>query len=680
MELQSEMKNLKGIGPKKQAAFDKLKIHSVEDLLFFYPREYEDRSNLKSINTLEAGETALIKGKIQLLLKGKPTFGKKQTLRVLVEDATGAIEVVFFRRAYLVKTLYPGKEYVFYGKVQLHNERLQMIQPEFHIYEGAEENRILPVYPLAFSLKQNELRKWQTIASPLIQQLKEYLPEETLERNRLCNISYALANIHFPETHQKCKEAKFRFIFEELLLLQIGLMLSKNRLTSLQEGICFSSNIDTNEFTEKLPYPLTSAQKRVISEINEDMESKKVMNRLVQGDVGSGKTAVAAAAIFKAVKSGFQAAMMAPTELLAKQHYEGLKREFEPFDIAVGFLSGSLTAKEKKQVLLNLESGKIRLLVGTHAVIQKTVVFNKLGLVITDEQHRFGVSQRNLLIEKGQSPDVLVMTATPIPRTLAIILYGDLDASIIDEMPNGRLPILTKALLPSERESAYAFVRNEIQKGRQGYVVAPLIEDSEFIESKSAVGVFEELRIKFPQFQVALLHGGMKQGEKDAVMEDFYNHKIDLLVATVVIEVGINVPNATVMIIENAERFGLAQLHQLRGRVGRGKQQSYCLLVSEQKSSFAKERAQIMAKTNDGFFIAEKDLQLRGPGEFFGMRQHGMPELKLADLGKHIKILKKVKEESMLLLEEDPLLISDSKKALRNKIEKMFENVGNISI
>lgn len=680
MELQSEIKSLKGIGPKKYAALQKLNIHYVEDLLLFYPRDYEDRRNIKSINTLQEGENAVIRGKIQLIIKGRRTYGKKQTLRVLVEDASGTIEIVFFQMIYLEKTLLRNQEYIFFGKVTVQNGRLQMIQPDFHIFEGKAENQILPIYPLTLGLTQKELRKWQMIIKPLISKLEDPFSEDILNRNRLCSLTYAITNIHFPQTPQKLKEAKFRLVFEELLLLQTGLMLTKNRLTKLQDGISFSKEVNIADFTKSFPYSLTKAQMRVISEINDDMESQKVMNRLVQGDVGSGKTAVAAAAIFKAVKSGFQAAMMAPTELLAKQHYEGLKEQFEPFNIKVGFLSGSLTTKQKKQVLLDLENGSIHLLVGTHALIQKKVNFYKLGLVVTDEQHRFGVNQRTLLTEKGLHPDVLVMTATPIPRTLAIILYGDLDCSVIDEMPPGRKPIVTKALSLSQRDQAYAFLISEIKKGRQAYVVAPLIEESESLECRSAVYAFEEFQKNYPQFRVGLIHGEMKQAEKDEVMQCFYENKIDVLFATVVIEVGINVPNATVMLIENAERFGLAQLHQLRGRVGRGGEQSFCLLISDQKSLLAKERAKIMAHSNDGFYIAEEDLKLRGPGEFFGMRQHGIPELKLADLGKHIKILKEVKKESMLILEEDPFLRNSENKILRNKIEKMFENVEKISI
>jgi len=680
MELQSEIKNLKGIGPKKQAALKKIGVLSIEDLLFLYPRDYEDRRNLKSIDLLKEGENAVICAKIQLIIKSRRNFGKKQTLRILVEDSTGAIEIVFFQMGYLEKTLRREQKYIFFGKIASRNGRLQMIQPDFHIFEGKTESQILPIYPLTLGLTQKELRKWQAAIKPLIPQLNEFLPEKIIKKNRLCSFIYAMVNIHFPQSPQKLKEAKFRLVFNELFLLQTGLMLTKNCLTKQQKGISFSDQVNVSDFIKSFPYSLTKAQLRVVSEINKDMESSHVMNRLVQGDVGSGKTAVAAVAIFKAVKSGFQVAMMAPTELLAKQHYEGLNEQFNAFNVKVGFLSGSLTEKQKKQVLFELEQGNIQLLIGTHALIQKRVVFKNLGLVITDEQHRFGVNQRTLLTEKGQHPDVLVMTATPIPRTLAIILYGDLDYSVIDEMPPGRKSIETKALSPMQREQAYTFLIAEIKQGRQAYVVAPLIEESEAMECQSAVSAFEEFQIKYPQIRAGLLYGTMKQSEKDKIMQAFYERELDILFATVVIEVGINVPNATVMLIENAERFGLAQLHQLRGRVGRGTEQSYCLLIADQKNELAKERAKIMARSNDGFFIAEEDLKLRGPGEFFGMRQHGIPELKIADLGKHIRILETVKKESISILEYDPFLKEPDHTLLRMKIEKMFENVENIGI
>lgn len=680
MSLQDKVTSIKGIGPTKSVALDKLKIDTIEDFLFFYPRDYEDRREMRKILTLRDGETALVKGKLILIVKGRFRFPGKQTLKLLVQDETGSMEVVFFHAGYLEKSLKKNEEYVFYGKVSESMGKIQMLHPDVTKYEEGQEQSILPIYPLTSGISQGELRKWEKEALKSLPELEEYLPEETLERNRLCDIQYAIGNVHFPSDRKKLLESKFRLIFEELLFLQTGLLAIRNKMTSERRGTRFSNDVRIEEFTGSLPYALTGAQTRVLSEINADMESDKVMNRLVQGDVGSGKTIVAAGAMYKAVKSGFQAVMMAPTELLARQHFDGLTETFSPYGIRVGFLSGSIPAKEKKEVLLQIENGDLDIIIGTHAVIQPSVIFSNLGLVITDEQHRFGVNQRAILSQKGENPDVLVMTATPIPRTLAVILYGDLDISIIDEMPPGRQQIITRAVKADGREASYEFVRREVKKGRQAYVVAPLIEDSENLDAKSALGLYDELKDRFSEFSVAFLHGGMKQADKDRIMQNFNSGEIQILISTVVIEVGINVPNATIMLIENAERFGLAQLHQLRGRVGRGEEQSYCILISEGGSSIAEERASIMKSTNDGFLIAEKDLELRGPGEFFGMRQHGVPELKLADLVKHIKILNTVREEAERILSEDRLLVDQQFVKFKEKIDKMFKNTESLYI
>lgn len=680
MELGDKVTAIKGIGPRKSAALNKLNIEHIDDFLFYFPRDYEDRREMRNIASLRDGDTALVKGRLILIVKGRARIARKQTLKLLVQDETGAMEVVFFHAGFLEKTLKQNEEYILYGKVSVNMGKIQMLHPDMTKYEPAQEQTILPVYPLTSGISQGDLRKWEKEALKLLPDIKEYLPEKTMERNRLCGIHYAIENIHFPTDGQKLKVSKYRLIFEELLLLQTGLLAIRNKMTTKELGIPFSSQISMEEFTSELPYLLTGAQTRVLAEINSDMESTKVMNRLVQGDVGSGKTIVAAAAMYKAVKSGFQAVMMAPTELLARQHFEGLKIEFSKYDMKLGFLSGSISAKEKKATLEQIETGALDLVIGTHAIIQPNVNFSNLGLVITDEQHRFGVNQREILSKKGQNPDILVMTATPIPRTLAVILYGDLDISIIDEMPPGRQQIITRTVKASGRESSYEFVRREANKGRQAYIVAPLIEDSENLDAKSAMGLFDELKERFHEFHVAFLHGAMKQADKDRIMEEFNAGKIQILISTVVIEVGINVPNATVMLIENAERFGLAQLHQLRGRVGRGKEQSYCILVSDGGSTVAQARAEIMKSTNDGFLIAEKDLELRGPGEFFGMRQHGVPELKLADLVKHIKILHIVREEAGKILEEDSILADKENAAFKNKIDKMFKNAENLNI
>lgn len=673
LELLDNIKKMPGVGPKKAEALERLNVHYIEDFLFLYPRSYEDRRTVKQIGALWNEEAALVKAQVVLIVKGGG-FGRKRTLKLLVQDDSGSMEVLFFNGAYLERAFKQGEYYSFFGKAIVKNGKTQMMHPDFERWADGEE-RILPVYPLVRGLSQKDLRKWTAGALKSVDLMNEYLPSETLERNRLCGLRYALVNIHYPTDPQKVKEARFRFVFDELLLLQTGLFLIRNKLRADKNGIPFSKEIKTEEFTDSFPYPLTGAQKRVLAEISADMESDEVMSRLVQGDVGSGKTAVAAAALYKAVKSGYQGVLMAPTEILARQHYIGLTEQFEPFGIRVGFLAGSLPAKEKKLVLQRLADGEVDVLIGTHAVIQENVVFAKLGLVITDEQHRFGVEQRNILTGKGENPDVLVMTATPIPRTLAMTLYGDLDISIIDEMPPGRQQIITRTTDGSGRASAYEFVLRQVQQGRQAYVVAPLIEESEEVSAKSAEGLFEELSAQFPNQTVALLHGAMKQKEKDRIMEEFYDGRISILVSTVVIEVGINVPNATVILIENAERFGLAQLHQLRGRVGRGSEQSYCILITEGKTEVSKQRADIMKQSNDGFVIAEKDLELRGPGEFFGMRQHGIPELRIADLVKHIKILQKVKEESKIILENDPTLQEKKNELLRKKIEKTFGNV-----
>lgn len=680
MNLQNKVTAIKGIGPKKTDALNKLNIESIEDFLFFFPRDYEDRRELRKIISLRDGDTALVKGKLILLVKGRGRIPRKQTLKLLIQDDTGAMEVVFFHAGFLEKTLKQNEEYILYGKVSVNMGKIQMLHPDISKYDSGQDQAILPVYPLTGGISQGEMRKWQKGAMEYLPELEEYLPETALERNRLCGIQYAIENIHYPTDRKRLMEAKYRLIFEELLFLQTGLLAIKHKMSSKKQGIRFSAAVQTDEFTSSLPYSLTGAQNRVLSEINADMEDSKVMNRLVQGDVGSGKTIIAAAAMYKAVKSGFQAVLMAPTELLARQHFDGLKVMFSQFGVKTGFLSGSISQKEKKEILEKIESGDLDIIIGTHAVIQPSVRYLNLGLVITDEQHRFGVNQRAVLSQKGENPDVLVMTATPIPRTLAVILYGDLDISIIDEMPPGRQQIITRAVKEEGREASYEFVRREVKKGRQAYVVAPLIEDSENLDARSALGLYDELKERFREFSVAFLHGAMKQADKDRIMQEFNEGEIQILISTVVIEVGINVPNATIMLVENAERFGLAQLHQLRGRVGRGEEQSYCILISESGSDVAQERAEIMKSTNDGFLIAEKDLELRGPGEFFGMRQHGVPELKLADLAKHIKILNTVREEAERILKEDELLAGKEYIKLKSKIDKMFKNTESLNI
>lgn len=670
MELHDSISSIKGIGPKKAEALSKLNIKTLEDLIYFFPRDYEDRRCVKNISQLEEDETAVVRARVTLVVNDRYRRGSKRLIRLLVTDDTGSLEVVFFNAGYLAKSFNAGDEYVFYGKVSANFGKMQMVHPDFSRDDSV--SGILPVYPLTKGITQREMRIWQKSAEALYCRAEEILSPGTIENNRLCSIEYALRNVHFPEEKQKLLEGKYRLVFDELLVMQTGLLAAGTNSREGRNGIAFSAEVSVQDYIDSLPYPLTGAQSRCVDEIIADLESGKVMNRLVQGDVGSGKTAVAEIAMYKAVKCGYQAVLMAPTEILAKQHYEGLKKSFAAHGIEVGFLSGTMKAAEKRENLRMLEDGTIQILIGTHAIIQPEVRFSRLGLVITDEQHRFGVKQRISLKEKGENPNVLVMTATPIPRTLAVILYGDLDVSVIDELPPGRQKIRTRSLTADQRSRCYDFVEKQLQQGRQAYVVTPLIEDSEVLDVKSAQQVTEELSQRFRRYKVALIHGGMKQSEKDSIMELFYRGEIDVLVATVVIEVGINVPNATVIVIENAERFGLAQLHQLRGRVGRGSFSSYCFLIRDGNSEIAKKRCEIMEASSDGFYIAEEDLKLRGPGEIFGTRQHGLPDLNIADLARHISILNVAKNEAKIIIENDPQLKKTENQPLRRRVIRLF--------
>ena len=665
MKLQDKVGKIKGVGDKKATLLKNLKIETVEDLLRFFPRRYEDRRNITTIMEAPEDKEVLVCGKVISKKQAPNLYGRKSPLRLTVQDNSANLEVVFFNSRYISGLFESGKEYTFYGKINIKSGRRQMVHPEFHKKGEKDDVRgIFPIYPLTEGLTQQTLRKLQREAVTAADQVEEWLPESILKKYNLCSPSYAIRMMHFPEDERQIREARYRMIFEELLILETGLLYIKQGRNKAEQGISIDLNISVTDFTDKLPFRLTSGQQRVWQEIQKDMASGLPTNRLVQGDVGSGKTAVAELAMYKTVKAGFQAAMMAPTELLAKQHFASLSRDFEPFGVKVDLLCSSMKAKEKEQVLKRLEAGETDIIVGTHAIIQPSVIFKSLGLVITDEQHRFGVNQRTLLAEKGNNPNILVMTATPIPRTLAVILYGDLDISVIDTMPEGRRPIRTFLRDDKARDKIYDFVEGQIREVRQCYVVAPLIEESQAMDLKSAQELYEEISSKHPNIKVGLVHGAMKQEEKDGVMEAFASGEIDLLVSTVVIEVGINVPN----------RMGLAQLYQIRGRVGRGKHQSYCILVCGHESQVANQRNEIMVNTEDGFIIAEEDLKLRGPGEIFGTRQHGLPELNISDLVRHADILERVKEVASDILEEDPELLKN--KALRKQVKKMFgENI-----
>ena len=652
--LYSPVTDVKGVGPKKAEAFLRLGIENLSDVLELYPREYEDLRNRKRIFELTDGEKAVVTARVLNASLGRG-FGRKRTLHVLTEDDTGRMEVLFFNGTYLLPQFKAGNLFRFYGKVKIEYGRTTMFHPSYSHADADAEDGILPVYPLTRGLTQKDVRLLSAAALEHLDELKETLPEAAVVSARLCGRDYAYRNIHYPEGDDGFRAARYRLVYEELFCLDAALALSRTRGGRGRKGRSFDIS-SSKEFTDSLPYKLTGAQSRALSEILSDMKSDKAMNRLVQGDVGSGKTAVACAAMFVALKNGSQSAFMAPTDILARQHFETLKKLFRGFGTHIELLTSSMPSAEKRRVLKGLADGSVDIAVGTHALISDNVVYKDLGLVITDEQHRFGVSQRESLSAKGTDPDVLVMTATPIPRTLAVVLYADLDISIIDELPPGRVPIETTRYDASGRNKAYALLEKEVRSGRQAYVVAPFIEDSEALDAYSAEGLFEEVKSRFPDLKCGLLHSRMTQQEKDAVMEAFYSGQLQILVSTVVIEVGIDVPNATVMLIENSERFGLAQMHQLRGRVGRGEHKSYCLIITDSESETAVERAEIMCSTSDGFVIANKDLEIRGPGEFFGYRQHGLPQLRLADPVKHGAVAAQALKDVKEMLSEDPSL------------------------
>lgn len=681
--LNKEIQFVKGIGPKRADKLNKLEIFTLKDLIYYFPRQYEDRSNIKKISRLENDEKVSIKGIITRIDTYSPKKGMNIT-KIDVRDESGYIRLTFFNQEYITKVFKSGDSILAYGKVKIENNFKELYSCEIEHYTNAPQStcKIQPVYPLTYGLTNKELGSM--IKSVLLKEefkIKEYLPRYIIDRYKLCGIDYAIRNIHNPSSKDALKIALYRLVFEEFLILQLGLFYFKNGVNE-SNGIEFKENEKLNDIVNSLPFKLTKAQNRALDEILDDMKSSTVMNRLVQGDVGSGKTVVALLSLASAVLNGYQGALMAPTEILAAQHYESFKETLEIFNIKSELLVGSLTKKQKEKVLDKVKNQEVDILIGTHALIEDKVEFKNLGIVITDEQHRFGVRQRGRLSNKGDSPDILVMTATPIPRTLALILYGDLDISIIDELPPGRQPIETIAIEHKRRNEAYEnLVRDEVQKGRQVYVVCPLVDESEKIEATAAVELVEELKREFfNDLRVGLLHGKMKPSEKDSIMDDFKNKRLDILVSTTVIEVGVNVPNATLMIIENAERFGLAQLHQLRGRVGRGKHKSYCILIYNSKTEVCKERMSIMEETTDGFKISQKDLEIRGPGEFFGTRQHGLPELKVANIFKHMKILKLAQVEARYIIGQDLKLQLEENKKLKEEILYKFSEREEISL
>ena len=595
--------------------------------------------------------------------------------KLLVRDETDSCLITWFNQPYLKDKFVVGKKYKFYGKVSTKTGKITFNSPVFDEIEKVQNTgRIIPIYPLTYKLSQNQLRKiMEAGIKEVYGNLRETLPEYLLKQYNLEDINNATKHIHFPEEFKDFNIARNRLVFEELLTVQLALLELKNSYNNDIKGIEFSKSVKMSDVINTLPFKLTKAQLRVLEEIDNDMESSKNMNRLLQGDVGSGKTVVAMCAAYKAVKSGYQSAIMAPTAILASQHLENFKNILEKLGIRCELLISGITKKKKEDILERLKNGEIDILIGTHAIIEDNVIFKNLGLVVTDEQHRFGVKQRTKIAEKGENPDVLVMTATPIPRTLALILYGDLDISIIDELPPNRKKIETFAVNKNMTERVNNFIRKQLEEGRQAYIVCPLVEENEEMDLKSVEKIYETYSKEvFPDYNVDFIHGKMKTKDKDSIMERFKNKEIDVLVSTTVIEVGVDVPNSNIMIIENAERFGLAQLHQLRGRVGRGDYQSYCILKFEGKSENVRKRMKVMCETNDGFVISEKDLELRGSGDFFGTMQHGLPEFKIANLFEDVNILKLVQSVAIKILLDDPKLENKENRLLRELIKDKF--------
>ena len=652
--LDENVQFLKGVGPTRVKLLNRIGINTVYDLITYYPREYEDRNNVKKIKDFVADENVLFVASVSTRPQIRRMKRNFSLTYFYVTDDTGRIRISIFNQPYMSEKLELDKEFAFFGRVENTKGGLEIVNPV--IVESDKIDKIkgfYPIYPLTGGLKNGYIAK---LISELLDkkiELPEILSSEMRKKYNLCEINYAVEKIHRPKNMEEVDVARKRIIFEELFLLQLALLAMRNQNFSEKKGIVFK---DTNydDFLKLLVFELTNAQKNVLSEIIKDMASDKSMNRLVQGDVGSG---------------GYQSSLMAPTTILAKQHYEELKKYFDKLGISIELLTSNTTKKNKEKILDKLKDGEINILIGTNALVSDNVEFNNAGLIITDEQHRFGVKQRMKLNAKGENTDVLVMTATPIPRTLALMVYSDLDMSIIDELPKGRIPIKTYAVGDKFEDRINQFIKKEIEKKRQAYIVCPLIEESEELDLTAAESIYEKYKNEiFPDLNVGFLHGKMKKKDKDQIMEDFKEGRIQIIVSTTVIEVGVNVPNATIMVIEDADRFGLATLHQLRGRVGRSTFESYCILKTRNMSSKCRERLSTMVKSNNGFEIAEKDLKLRGPGDFFGTRQHGLPEFKLANILTDTKLLKLSNDAAKEVINSDPNFEKEDNKILKQEL------------
>lgn len=682
LNLKSSISSVKGVGEVKANLLNKMGIYTIKDLIEYFPRNYEDRTKIKYVREFTSGESTLFVAKIcSNITVRKIRKNLAIYTTVAVDDEGERVKLTWFNQMYLKNRLIVGHKYLFFGTPVYDFGTFSVENSQiYNLSDISKIQGIYPIYSLTKGITQNYMFKLLSENYTDNINFKEIYSGEFKKKYNLCDINFAFRNVHFPKNYDNINIARNRLIFDELFLLQIALMTVKNQV-ALTPNTNTYEDLDDNDFLKLLPFELTGAQKKVLAEIKEDLGSNKVMNRLIQGDVGCGKTMVAAIAMFLAVKNGYQAAIMAPTTILANQHYNELKPYFEKLGYTVEILTSNNTKAQKRKIVDRLKMGMIDILVGTHSIIEDDVEFKNLSLVITDEQHRFGVKQRMKLSSKAEVVDTLVMTATPIPRTLAIMLYGDLDLSIIDELPPGRKPVKTLVVNDSYETRLNDFVRKNVKEGKQVYVVCPLVEESEDGNLKSAEEIYESYKNEtFKDLNVGLIHGKMKQSLKDEIMLQFKENKINILVSTTVIEVGISVSNATIMIIENADRFGLAALHQLRGRVGRGSDKSYCILKTNNRSQTCKERLSIMEKSNDGFKIAEKDLELRGPGDFFGIRQSGFPEFKVANLLKDINILKLTQVAAKELMQEDPKLELDKnkyiKKIIYSRYSEQLKNIG----
>ena len=679
IDLKQSVQFIKGVGPSRVKLLNILGVYTIEDLISYYPRTYEDRTKITKIAELQDGQSAMIEA---VTTSGASTARLRRNMtitKVIVEDDTGRALISWFNQDYVKTRIHAKEKYRFFGRVSKKSGITEFNSPVFDAEnEHKNTGKIVPVYPTTKGLNQTSIRQAIENALALVnEKIEESLPEYIVKQYNLMSLEDATKQIHFPSNMEKFTLARKRLAFEELLTFQLALLSLKTQYDNEIRGIKYDENVKMSDVINTLPFRLTKAQLRVLEEIDRDMESEKPMNRLLQGDVGSGKTIVAMISAYKAVKSGYQVAVMAPTTILATQHLENFNKILSSFGIKSELLISSLTKKQKQIVLDKLKSGEIDIIIGTHALLQENVEFKKLGLVVTDEQHRFGVKQRSIIAGKGNNPDVLVMTATPIPRTLAIVVYGDLDISIIDELPPNRKKIDTLAVRENMTARIVEFIKKNVDEGRQAYIVCPFVEDNEDMENVKSIEKLAKTYKDdiFKDYKVEILHGKMKPKEKDQVMQDFKDNKISILISTTVIEVGVDVPNANIMVIENAERFGLAQLHQLRGRVGRGEYKSYCILKYNGNSDLIRQRMETMTATDDGFKIAEKDLELRGSGEFFGTKQHGLPEFKIANIfdAEDIKILKLVQELAIKIEAEDSKLENEKNKKLKKMVTRIRE-------